>query len=190
MELSKKKFVIYNLIKLGVFIAIDVFIIIFAHYIVANALKYFIGGLMLMYGIEEILFEAIFAGKHFLHKSKNYLGFVEILLGLLLIVAPFELSNVFIIWATWSILREAFEVKEIVTELKCITPRVFSGIESLVVIVFSVIFLLDPGEHHALIHMYLLCVELIFFPLTPLMDEWIEVAYYKNKRKEKNGVQE
>lgn len=181
MELKRPSPIIYNFIKLGVCLILGVFIIIFRMQIVESALRYFIGGLMLLYGIEEILFEALFAGKAFLHKSKNYLGFVEILLGILMICAPFDLEVVCVIWATWSILREAFEVKEIVTELKCITPRVLSGIESITVIVFSVLLILEPGEHHALIHLYLLCVELLFFPLTPLLDELI----LKYKKKEK-----
>ena len=181
MKPRKPSPIIYNLVKLGLFIVLIVFIIIFRNHIIESWHKFFIGGIMLMYGIEEIFFEAIFSGKSFLKKSKVYLGFVEILLGIALLLGPFELASVCVIWATWSILREAFEVKEIVTEIKCITPRVFSGIESIIVIIFSVLLLFDPGEHHAMTHLYLLCVELVFFCLTPLLDYLILKFVYKKE---------
>ena len=76
-----------------------------------------------------------------------------------------------VIWATWSIVRESFEIKELVTEIKSWTLTIISGIESIAVIVFSVMLILEPGEHHAMIHMYLLLFELILTPLIPLLDE-------------------
>ena len=70
-----------------------------------------------------------------------------------------------------SICRESFEIFEIINELKHLLPRILSGVESIAVIVFSIMLILEPGEHHAMIHVYLLLVELVFSPLIPLMDE-------------------
>ena len=34
--------------------------------------------------------------------------------------------------------------------------------------------ILEPGEHHAMIHLYLLLAELVLTPLVPLLDEIFE----------------
>ena len=88
-----------------------------------------------------------------------------------LLFVNFSYESVCVIWATWSILRESYEIKEIACELKNIVPKVISGVESIVVIVFSILLLIEPGHHHALIHLYLLLAELLITPLTPLLDE-------------------
>ena len=165
----------YNLIKLVVYAILAVLIFVFRDNLVAhNGLKYFIGGLMLLYAVEEILFIALFHHHHFLHEDKTYLGFIELVLGIVLLTVNFSYESVCIIWATWSILRESYEIKEIACELKNIVPKIISGVESIVVIVFSILLLIEPGHHHALIHLYLLLAELVITPLTPLLDELLE----------------
>ena len=44
--------------------------------------------------------------------------------------------------------------------------------------------IIEPTEHHAMIHLYLLFVELIVAPLTPLVDETI--IKIKNKKVKQN----
>ena len=39
----------------------------------------------------------------------------------------------------------------------------------------------EPGEHHALIHIYLLLFEFILTPLVPLVDEFIKQQKLKQK---------
>ena len=56
-------------------------------------------------------------------------------------------------------------------KLKNIVPKILSGVESIVIIVFSILLLIEPGHHHAMIHLYLLMAELVIAPLTPLLDE-------------------
>ena len=175
---EEKSHVKYYLVKLGVFAVLAILVFIFREPLVEN-LKYFIGGLMLLYGLEEILFEVIYSRHHILHQSKIYLGFIELLLGTVMLSVPMAYEPVCIIWATWSILREAYEIKEVFCELKCLAPRILSATESAVIIVFSIMLIIEPGEHHAMIHLYLLLAELIISPLTPLLDEILV------KRKEK-----
>lgn len=174
----------YYLIKLIVYVALAICVFIFREKLVEH-LKYFIGGLMVFYGLEEILFEIVFRDKHFWHKDKIYLGIIEILLGLVLLIFPLIIEEVCTIWATWSIVREAFEIKELVTEIKSWTLTFLSGAESIAVIVFSVLLILEPGEHHAMIHLYLLLVELVLTPLIPLLDEiLLERKHRKLEQKE------
>lgn len=167
---EEKSHLKYYSIKLGVYAVLAILVFLFREPLVAN-LKYSIGGLMLLYGLEELLFEIIHSRSHLLHQDKVYLGFIEILLGIVVLSVSISYESVCIIWATWSILREAYEVKEILNELKRLVPKILSAVESAVIIVFSILLIIEPGEHHALIHLYLLLVELIVSPLTPLLDE-------------------
>lgn len=182
MMKKKPSVILYHTIKLGVYLAFAILIFFFRVSIVESHLKYFIGSLMLLYGIEEMVFSIIYFGSNFLHEGKVYLGFVEILFGFSLIFAPLEFEVVCIVWATWSIVRESYEVKEIITELRYIIPKLISGIETIAVIILSIMLIIEPGENHAYIHLYLLLLELPFNPLVPLLDELI----YKYHEKQLN----
>ena len=173
---QEKSHVKYYFVKLIVYVSIAVCVFIFRELLVEN-LKYFIGGLMTLYGVEEILFEIVFKDKHFWHKDKIYLGIIELSFGIALLClnlhdnAEETLIRTCLIWATWSIVRESFEIKELVTEIKSWTLTIISGIESIAVIILSIMLILEPGEHHAMVHMYLLLLELLLTPLIPLLDE-------------------
>ena len=183
----------YYLVKLIIYVALAVCVFIFRDKLVEH-LKYFIGGLMTLYGVEEILFEIVFRDKHFWHKDKIYLGIIELVFGVALLCldlhdnAEETLIRTCLIWATWSIVRESFEIKELVTEIKSWTLTIISGIESIAVIVLSVMLILNPGEEDAMIHMYLLLLELLLTPLIPLLDEiLLERKHKKELAKEKQG---
>lgn len=177
--MNEKNSIKYNLIKLGVYLVLAILIFIFKEQLVEH-LKFFIGGLMFLYAVEEILFIIIHHIHHILHEDRVYLGFIELILGIVLMCVNVSYESVCIIWATWSILRESYEIKEIACELKHIVPKIISGVESLVIIIFSILLIIEPGEHHAMIHLYLLLAELVIAPLTPLLDELL----MKKKKKE------
>ena len=164
----------YNYIKLAIYFTLAVLIFVFKEPLIEH-LRFFIGGLMIMYALEEVLFE---------HQNKVYLGFIELLLGLILVIVNISYEGTCIIWATWSLLRETHEVEEILAELNNFPAKILSGVESLVVIVFSVMLIIEPTEHHAMIHLYLLLVELIVAPLTPLVDETISKIKAKQVKEE------
>ena len=138
--MNEKNCIKYNLIKLGVYLALAVLVFIFRETLVEN-LKYFIGGLMILYAVEEILFIVLHHIHHIFHEDKVYLGFIELVLGVVLMFVNISVEGVCIMWATWSILRESYEIKEIACELKNIAPKILSGVESVVIIVFSILLL-------------------------------------------------
>ena len=178
----------YHFFKLIVCVILSIVVFIFREELVhLNHLKYFIGALMVAYGLDEIAFEAYCHKLHFVHEHKTYLGLVELVLGATMLFLTLDYEAVCIIWATWSIIRESYEIKELVTEIKSITLTVVSGIESIAVIILSIMLIAEPGEHHALIHIYLLIIELVLNPLIPLGDEIIEKkkASLKEKKQEK-----
>lgn len=133
-------------------------------------LRWFIGGLIVLYGSLGILelslerVKPIYEGHGFLFYA------VEILLGLTTLFFIEEYSTVCIIWAVWSILRESIELQEIVSGELHPLLGALSGIESVAVIVLSVMLMIEPGEHHAMIHSYLLCVELILTGVIPVIN--------------------
>ena len=165
-----KPHVIYHLVKLAIFIAIAIIIFFFRVWMVEH-LRHFIGSLMLLYASEEVLFDMLFERKNVWHAGKIYLALAETILGVSIYFIPVSIETTCVIWATWSILRECQEIKEIIVYLKHILPRILSGVESLAAIVLSVMLIIEPGEHHAMIHIYLLLVELVLNPLVPLLDE-------------------
>ena len=173
---------LYLIIKFAVFTALAIFVFVCREMLVAN-LQLFIGALMIFYGLEGILYEVLSHKLHFIHVGKSYLGLIELIFGTVLLIAPLEYSYVCIIWATWSIVRESYELKEVVSDIKSIAPKILSGAESIALIVFSVMLILEPGEHHALIHMSLLVIELLLNPLTVILDELL--VYFKAKKKAK-----
>lgn len=178
----KKAHVRYLLIKFILFTGLAIFVLCTKERQVAY-LKPFIGALMVLYGADGILFEIFEHRKHFLYANKTYLGLIELIFGIVLIASPMKFEYVCIIWATWSIIRESYEIKEIVADMEMLIPRILSGVESVVVIVFSILLILEPGEHHALIHLSLLSAELILNPSVVLVDEFL--TNWKEKKKEK-----
>jgi len=162
----------FRISKLAVFVVGAVLTFIFREFFVEN-LRWFIGGLIVLYGllgITNIILEKerpIYNGNGFLFNA------VEILMGLTVLIFVREYSTVCIIWAVWSILRESVELKEIVDGELHISLAVVSGLESIAVIVMSVMLITEPGHHHALIHTYLLCIELILTSSIPMLNHYV-----------------
>ena len=174
----------YSAIKLAVFLTMAVFIFIFREPFVEN-LRYFIGTMMVIYGLEEVIYEIYYFGKGFWKRERIFLGFLEILFGSVLLFSNLSIEKVCMIWASWSIIKQAFEIRELVVVIKSWTLTIISGIESIAIIVLSVMLIYDPGEHHAMIHLYLLLVELFLTPVVPLIDQILEKKE-EDKNKEKN----
>ena len=91
-----------------------------------------------------------------------------------------DFTSVCIIWAVWSISRESFEIYEITSGIVRGPAAVISGIESIIAIIFSVMLLINPTEHHAKIHIYLLIVEFLVTAFSPVVSEL--VYNFKNKK--------
>ena len=180
--MEEKNFARYHFIKLIVYLIIGVSVIVFRETLI-DYLKYLIGGLLILYSAEEITFDVIFFREHIFHREKIYLGIVEFILGVVLLAFDHEFTSCCIVWATWSIVRESYEIKDIMCELKALGSRIISGVESLVIIGFSISLILHPTEHHAMIHMYLILLELVCTPLVYLNEE---LLMRKKEHKENN----
>ena len=186
---------IYSAIRTAVYWVLTVLVIVFISTLAEiEVLRYFIGGLMIFYGVEELILTVFKSKKHYsLHSV--YWNVVEIIIGLTLIVfvetGDIEVTYavVCVCWAIWSILRETRELVEATEELKdnklmlCKIVASVNIIESVTIIALSLTMLIEPGEHHAKVHLYLLAVELFTKVLFPIINHIAERLKEKKKIK-------
>ena len=159
----------FRLSRLICFVVGAILLLVFNEFFLHN-LRWFIGGLIVTYGTLGILALTLAKVKP-IYEGQGFLFFsVEILLGLITLCFIKEYATVCIIWAVWSIIRESIELEEIVARELHPVLAVVSGLESVAVVVLSVMLMMEPGEHHAMIHSYLLVVELIFAGVIPIIN--------------------
>ena len=175
---------IYKFIKFFVFIALGVSIFFLKDTYVEH-LKFTVGGLITLYGVDGfflwILEKEKFEKMHFLFKAV-----VQLILGICTLILFDQYAVICTIWAVWAIIREADEISEYYELFKEGIPCFLGFIESVVAIVFSITLIMEPGEHHAMIHMYLLIVELF----TAVIFPQLRCAYVKYFKKEKEENKE
>ena len=159
----------FRLSRLICFVVCAVLLLVFNELFLHN-LRWFIGGLIVLYGSLGVL-ALLLAKVKPIYEGQGFLFFsVEILLGLITLCFIKEYATVCVIWAVWSIIRESIELEEIVARELHPVPAIVSGLESVAVVVLSVMLMIEPGEHHAMIHSYLLCVELVLSGLIPVLN--------------------
>ena len=159
----------FRLSRLICFVVGAVLLLVFNEFFLHN-LRWFIGGLIVLYGSLGVL-ALLLAKVKPIYEGQGFLFFsVEILLGLITLCFIKEYATVCVIWAVWSIIRESIELEEIVARELHPVLALISGLESVAVVVLSVMLMIEPGEHHAMIHSYLLVVELILASLIPIIN--------------------
>lgn len=170
----------YKIGKFIVFMALAVSII-FLMDVYLEHLQYFIGALITMYGVDKgIMFFGV-------EKENKPLvlceSIVQIILGVCTIILFKEISTICIIWAVWAIMREGEEIAECYELFKEKLPCLLNFGESVVAIIFSITLIMEPGEHHAKIHMILLIVELMSAVIFPQFVYFYE-KYIKKETEE------
>ena len=163
---------IFKYTKLVLYVIGAILLFIFREFFVAN-LRWFIGGLMMMYGSLAILEIALEKVKPIYDGHGFLFNLIEAILGLVILLLIKEYATVCVIWAVWSIFRESIELREILAKKLHTILAIISFLESIAVIVLSVLLMMEPGEHHALIHSYLLCIELVLTASIPILNSFI-----------------
>ena len=170
-----------------IFTVIAVLIGIQARFIIeADVLHYLVSSVMILFGLEGIIYPIIKDHKKFYVDAQFYLGHVDLILGLVVIISIRQLDYVCMIWATWTIVRESFDLYEIGHKAMHGFPAFLSLALSITEIVFSVMMLLEATEHHALTHIYLLIPEFIINGMAPLLFD----IHTKRKAKKKKTAEE
>lgn len=173
----------YYIFRLVVFTALSVVIGVFAHDIIPY-LHLLVGGAMLIYGFEGILFTILRIRLGFYKDYQFYLGSVELLLGIIMMALVREFNTICIMWGTWTIVRESYELYETSHKFLHKFPAVLSLGLSITEIVFSILLILYSSHHHALTHIYLLIPELVINALSPMLFD-----FYR-KRKAKKEIEQ
>ena len=169
-------------IKHVVFLILGILVIIFSK-ILFDHLDILVGSIMLLYSGYDLLEKLLV--KEF---AKNKLKLIDdaliILLGLIVISlkADEHFVTICIIWSVWSIIREEWEIaEEVFTYEKILFVRVLNFLESGIVIVLSVALIFNPTEHHAMLHVHLLGIELVLDMVFPLIEFLLQKIIHRNK---------
>ena len=169
----------YYIARLVIFIAIAILIAIFSEKLLGY-LPYIVGSVMIIFGVEGIIIPIAQDPRKFFTDAKLYLGHVDLLLGIVVLISVRDFDQICIIWGTWTVVRESFDLYEIAHKAYHQFPAVLSFALSITEIVFSVMLILNASEHHALTHIYLLIPEFVVNGLSPLFFE-----IHKKRRKKK-----
>ena len=170
---------IYYYSRLVLFVTAAILIGVYSHQLL-EYLPFLVGGVMIIFGFEGIFFPFMRTKNKFFMEYQFFLGFIELLLGILMMAAVRDFNNICMIWATWTIVRESFELYETTHKFMHGFPAILSFVLSIIEVVFSVLLIIFASEHHALTHIYLLVPELIIYGLSPLLFE----IYSKKFKKE------
>ena len=167
------------LAKTIIFAILGILILIFNHQAM-EYLNFVVGGAILLYAILSIG-NSIFK-KDILHNDHGLIeGLILLIFAtLIMFIVKDDLVKICLIWATWSILREAKEITEDLHHLAHKGPGLISIIESIIVIVMSITMIMNPTEHHAHVHVILLGIELILEVTFP----YLYMLWYKVTKKE------
>lgn len=160
----------YRIIKFVTYFVFAVLVFILRHQLVQE-LHYLVGSLLLVYGLEELLYNLIFEKKESLGNISFYFGCMEIVLGIVTLFFVRSYEHNCILWASWSILKEAFEIP-IAINSKQLLVKLTYFVQSGFAIVFSLFMLVSPNYKHAMVHAFLLIIELILKSIVPLINEY------------------
>jgi len=172
---------VYYIVRFIIFTALAILIGVFAHELL-DYLHLLVGAVMTLYGLEGIFFPFTRSRTKFFIEYQFYLGLIEILLGILMMAAVRDFNNICMIWATWTIVRESFELYEETHKIIKKFPAILSLSLSIIEIVFSILLIIFASEHHALTHIYLLVPEFIICGLSPLLFEIYKAYKEKHHR--------
>jgi len=171
----------YLFVRLFVLTVFAVLIGVFARNLL-DLLHYLVGGVMLLYGLEGLIFPLLKDRKNILKEYQTFLGVIELLLGIIMVTTIRDMTTICVMWGTWTIVRESYELFETSHKFMNKFPAILSFVLSIVEIVFSVLLIIsayEDYEHHALTHIYLLVPELIINAISPILYNLFEHKFQK-----------
>ena len=155
----------WKIFRIVLFTALAALIFILPDFFTEHV-AFIVGSVMILFGADDLIHE------HMTQKgAKLFPGglssIVSAFLGLLMILFlhetasdPETLIKVCVIWGSWSIIQEIYELYEVWELFREKRLGILSALESLAVIVLSVLLIFDPAEHVRL-HILILGAELI-----------------------------
>ena len=155
--------------KTALYILAGILIFIFYKSVMSSGLAFLVGGVILVYALEEMAFRIV--RRQYAELAESVIQFV---LAVLMFLSYNDLTKICLIWGVWAIIREGREMIEALVSIRERRLALVDIVESIVVIVLSAMMILEPGEHHATVHLILLGIELILEVTFPLLEELVK----------------
>lgn len=182
----------FKLIKTFVLIALGILVICFHDVFLKNGGEYLnilIGITMILFAINAIL-EGLIFGKKNIWVKQALVSLINLIFGIVTIFVPKVCINPLlltcILWGVWSILNELQEIiVKIASHIKTAPLiSIVNLVESIAVIVFSILLIVEANLHAALVHVIILGIELILEPIWNYLFafEISLLSYIKNKK--------
>lgn len=181
----------YRITKTIFYVLCGIFVILFHSTLAAkenSLLPVVVGASMLIFGLDETIF--LIATKRVKTELVRFMNqMITILLGLVMFFlvsgSENELVTSCVLWSVWSIMREGEDIcVNVLTHPRHFAVAALHALESLAIIVLSVLLIANPAEHHARLHVVMLGVEFLLVVLCPLLDDFLD---FLRKKSEKAG---
>lgn len=163
---------IWRIIKTVLYSVAGLLILVFNEPIMP-AVGTLVGSVVIFYGID-ITILSILKGRFFGENSLFFGGLVQLLMGVIIIIVRGDIVKVCLVWAVWSILREGKELSESLHAILAKRRGFINFAESVTIIVFSFMMIMEPTEHHAHFHVIILGIELILEVFFPIANDFID----------------
>ena len=171
----------YNLIKVLVYFTFGVLILIF-NKLCLEHIPLIISIVMLLNATDDIV---VWSKQGIIKEGTRFFNaLVLIILAIILLIIHSEFEKCLIIFAVWMILKEGTEITHCIQRMIRQKPAILDLIESVFIIVMSILLIANPNEHHAYIHIFILGVELISELL------FYFLYNYLDKKEEKNEIKD
>ncbi len=160
---------VIHVLELLTYISIGISIIILRDKHI-ESIANLIGFTILFYGIIDIIREFT-AKRAFTEETRIFDSLVLIILSVvLLFFIEKDFTKACVIWGVWAIFREADELRRCFINAKKKAPFILNGIESIVLIILSIMLINNP-EHHAYFHVIILGIEFILEAVFEIFNE-------------------
>lgn len=179
---------IIQITKNIIYLVLGTLILIFNQFCFAN-IALVVSTIMLLNAIEDI---ATWSIRGLAKEGTRFFdALILLILALVLILVRKNLEKSLIIFGVWMILKEGKELTECATELRKHKYVIVDALESIFIIVMSILLIIQPNEHHAHIHVFILGIELLIEVLFYYIYQYLDKLTNKQNTKETtNGREE
>ena len=148
----------YNLIKVLVYFLFGIFVLVFNHLCLEH-IPLIISIVMLLNATDDII---VWSKQGIIKEGSRFFNaLVLIILAIILLIIHNEFEKCLIIFAVWMILKEGNEITHCIQRMIRQKPAILDLLESIFIIVMSILLIANPNGHHAYIHIFILGAELI-----------------------------
>ena len=170
----------YQIAKTILYLTAGILVLIFNQTVI-NFVGLTVASVVIVFGVDITVF-SIIKKSYFGENSLFFGGIIQFTLGLIILLVKDDIIKVCLTWAIWSILREIKEMSNAINEIRERKYRFINLTESILIIIFSFIMIMNPDEPHARIHVYILGVELLLEVIFPYLNGIIDSRVEKKRK--------